>query len=191
MTASTPVLRVAGPVGAGKTTLVSKVVPALRTDAAVGVIYRDPHPTDEKFITEELGGLSNDRTILAMRNSSDGRLERVLEVHDDLDLVVVEDVGTAATLTAEDQLVDYSVYVVSISEGNNIPFSRETAIRQSDLVVLNKADLADAVDADLDQITKDIRSIRDGPFYLTDAKHSECIDSVVDRVRQALLESPR
>lgn len=188
MTASTPVLRVAGPVGAGKTTLVSKVVPALRRDAAVGVIYRDPHPTDEKFITEELGGLSNDRTILAMRNSSDGRLERVLQTHDDLDLVVVEDVGTTATLTVEDQVVDYTVYVVSVSEGNNIPFSRETAIKRSDLVVLNKVDLAGAVDANLDQITRDIRSIREGPFYLTDAKHGDSIESVVNRVRQALLE---
>ena len=188
-TSSTPVLRIAGPVGAGKTTLISQILPALRSDADVGVIQRDMHQSDEKFITEELGGVANDRTILAMRNTSEGRLQRFVEAHDDLDLVILEDIGRNATTTADDAIIDYSMYVVSVSEGDNIPYRRESPIRECDLLVLNKADLADAVDADLDQINREIRGMRDGPFYLTDSKTGESITSVVERVNQALFNS--
>lgn len=188
-TISTPVLRIAGPVGAGKTTLISGIVPALRIDADVSVIQRDVHQLDDKFITEEFDVMANDRTILAMRNTSEGRLRRFLEAHDDLDLVILEDVGTNATMTADDDIIDYLMYVVSISEGNNIPYRRENPIKACDLLILNKADLADAVDADLDQINREIRGMRDGPFYLVDSKTGDSIDHIVERISQTLFNS--
>lgn len=175
--------------GAGKTTLISQIVPELRNDADVGVIQRDMHQSDEKFITEELGGVANDRTILAMRNTNEERLRRFVEAHDELDLVILEDVGTNATTTADSAIIDYSMYVISVSEGDNIPYRRENSIRECDLLILNKADLADVVDADLDQITREIRGLRDGPFYLTDSKTGESINPIVERVNQALFNS--
>jgi len=111
------------------------------------------------------------------------QIDAFLEAHPDLDLVLVESGGDNLAATFNPELADYSLYVISVAEGDDIPRKRGPGVVDCDLLVVNKTDLAPHVGADLDVLEQDAREVRDGPFEFTDCKAGDGVDAVLDHVR--------
>jgi urease accessory protein len=115
------------------------------------------------------------------------QIERFLDNHPDLDLVVVESGGDNLAATFNPELADYYLFVISVAEGDDIPRKRGPGVVECDLLVMNKTDLAEHVGADLDTMERDARGVREGPFVFTNCKTGEGVDAVVDHVRRGVL----
>jgi urease accessory protein len=99
-------------------------------------------------------------------------------------MVLVESGGDTTCGTAP-TLVDYSLFVISVAEGDDIPRKRGAGVVDCDLLVVNKTDLAEHVGANLGTIERDARTVRNGPFIFTNCKTGEGIDAVVDHIERA------
>jgi urease accessory protein len=193
---------VGGPVGSGKTSLLTELVPRLRDDGLdVGVIAND-------ILTQEDANRLRDRfegvvpgDLVAgvetgacphtgIREDPSTNLRQIDEfvaAHPDLDLVVVESGGDNLAATFDPELADYSLYVISVAEGDDIPRKRGPGVVDCDLLVVNKTDLAPHVGADLDVMRRDARAVREGPFVFTDCRAREGIEEVLTHVREGVL----
>jgi len=106
----------------------------------------------------------------------------------DSDVVLIESGGDNLTLTFSPALVDYFIYVIDVAAGDKIPRKNGPGISKSDILVINKTDLAPYVDADLDVMARDAELMRGGkPFVFTNCKTGEGIDDLVDLVRRNAL----
>jgi urease accessory protein len=193
---------IGGPVGSGKTSLLTELVPRLR-DAGlkVGVIANDIlTQADAMRLRERFAGVVPDDLVTGVetgacphtgiREDPSMNLQQVdafVEAHPDLDLVLIESGGDNLAATFNPELADYSLYVISVAEGDDIPRKRGPGVVECDLLVINKTDLAPHVGADLDVMERDAEAVRDGPVVSTNCKASEGIDDVVDRVREEVL----
>jgi urease accessory protein len=193
---------VGGPVGSGKTSLVSELVPdLLAAGLEVGVIANDILTQEDADALRErfAGDIPGDLVAgvetgacphTGIREDPSMNLAQIddfLADHPDLDLVLVESGGDNLAATFNPELADYSLYVISVAEGDDIPRKRGPGVVDCDLLVVNKTDLADHVDADLDTMARDARSVREGPFVFTNCKTGEGVDSVVDHIREGVL----
>ncbi|MFA9516408.1 urease accessory protein UreG [Halopenitus sp. H-Gu1] len=193
---------VGGPVGSGKTSLLSEVVPRLRADGLnVGVIANDILTReDADRLRERFKGVVPPELVAGVetgacphtgiREDPSMNLQQIDEFladHPDLDLVLVESGGDNLAATFNPELADYSLYVISVAEGEDIPRKRGPGVVDCDLLVVNKTDLAPHVGADLDVIERDAREVRDGPYVLTDCKAQQGIDEVLSYVRDGVL----
>ena len=115
------------------------------------------------------------------------QIEDFLADHPDLDLVLVESGGDNLAATFNPELADYSLYVISAAEGEDIPRKRGPGVVECDLLVVNKTDLAPHVGADLDLMERDAEEVRDGPNVFTNCKAEEGIDEVLQHVREGVL----
>lgn len=115
------------------------------------------------------------------------QIDSFLVEHPELDLVLIESGGDNLAATFDPELADYSLYVISVAEGDDIPRKRGPGVVDCDLLVINKTDLAPYVDADLQVMRRDARSVRDGPFVFTDCKTEDGIARVLDHVRDGVL----
>ena len=105
----------------------------------------------------------------------------------DLDVVFVESGGDNLAATFNPELADYSLYVISVAEGEDIPRKRGPGVVECDLLVINKTDLAPHVGADLDVMERDAREVREGPMVFTDCKAGDGIDAILSQVREGVL----
>ena len=186
---------VGGPVGSGKTALVERLVPLLTARGFhVGIVANDIFTQEDAHILRRAldGILAQERIVgvetgscphSAVREDPTANLAAIDElVHrfPDIDLVIVESGGDNLTLTFSPLLAHRSIYVLDTAAGDKMPRKRGPGLIRSDLLVINKVDLAPYVGADLALMQRDARAIRIGPIMLTDCRRGEGIDAVAD-----------
>lgn len=194
---------VGGPVGSGKTAIIEAVVPRLVADGLrILVVTNDVVTTeDAKHVRRALTGvLVADRIVgvetgacphTAVREDPSMNLAAVEDMEaqfPDSDLVLIESGGDNLTLTFSPALVDYFIYVIDVAAGDKIPRKNGPGISQSDLLVINKIDLAAYVDADLDVMRRDAERLRGAkPLVFTNCRTGAGIDELLSAVKRDLL----
>ncbi|MDG5778072.1 urease accessory protein UreG [Haloarculaceae archaeon H-GB2-1] len=193
---------VGGPVGSGKTSLLSELVPRLRADGLdVGVIANDVlTQEDANVLRERFAGVVPEDLVAGVETGACphtgiredpsvnlAQIDAFLDAHPELDLVLVESGGDNLAATFNPELADYSLYVISVAEGEDIPRKRGPGVVECDLLVVNKTDLAPHVGADLDVMRQDAEDVRDGPTVFTDCKAAEGVGAVYDHIERGVL----
>ncbi|MGC4896631.1 urease accessory protein UreG [Micromonospora sp. DT31] len=194
---------VGGPVGSGKTAIIEAVVPRLVDQGLrILVITNDVVTTeDAKHVRRALTGVLVEERIVgvetgacphtAVREDPSMNLAAVEDMETRFpgsDVVLIESGGDNLTLTFSPALVDYFIYVIDVAAGDKIPRKNGPGISKSDILVINKTDLAPYVDADLGVMAHDAELMRGGkPFVFTNCKTGEGIDELVDLVRRNAL----
>ena len=199
-----PALRVGigGPVGSGKTALVRSLCLELRDRFNLAVITNDIYTREdaEFLLTHE--ALSEDRIIgvetggcphTAIREDASMNLNAVDDLlikFPDLDLILIESGGDNLAATFSPELSDLTLYVIDVSAGDKIPRKGGPGITKSDLLVINKTDLAPLVGADLGVMDRDAKRMRaDRPFVFSNLKVSDGLAEIVDFVvKEGMLE---
>jgi urease accessory protein len=197
---------IGGPVGSGKTALIEALVPMLILAGHRPVVVTNDIFTEEdaRHVRATLAGvLAPERVVgvetgscphTAVRDDPSMNLAAVSDLmtrFPDANVVLVESGGDNLTLTFSRALADYFIFVIDVAEGDKIPRKRGPGVTGSDLLVVNKIDLAPHVRADLDVIDRDARAVRDGrPFVLTNCFTGEGLAEVLDRV-EAVLDRDR
>jgi urease accessory protein len=188
---------VGGPVGSGKTALVERLCIRLREQMELAVITNDIYTReDAEFLTRagalpaariravETGGCPHEaiREDVSMNLSAVEELERSLPP---LDLILIESGGDNLAATFSPDLATYTIYVIDVAAGDKIPRKGGPGITDSDLLVINKIDLAAAVGASLEVMERDARHQRGArPFVFTNLRVGDGVDAVVDWVRE-------
>ncbi len=195
-----PRIGIGGPVGSGKTMLCLKLCQRLRLRYSMAVVTNDIYcAEDARFLVEhsalaperisgvETGGCPH--TAIRDDTTMNEQACRALEQRwPDLQLVLVESGGDNLTATFSPELVDAFIYVIDVAEGDKIPRKGGPAIRHSDLLIINKIDLAPLVGADLGVMERDARQQRgERPFLFCDLKREHNLDAVVDWVEREVL----
>ncbi len=197
MTAMNGPLRagIGGPVGAGKTTLTATIAKALSQHLSVGVITNDIYTQDDAEALMRMQILPQDRIIgvetggcphTAIREDASINLAAVDEMktrHPDLDIVLIESGGDNLSATFSPELADLTIYVIDVAAGEEIPRKGGPAITKSDLLVINKTDLAPHVGASLDVMRRDAARMRaDRPFVFCSLRNGEGGARVVQHI---------
>ncbi len=200
-----PVLRVGigGPVGSGKTALVDRLCKAMRDRYQLAVVTNDIYTREDaeflvrsealppsRIVGVETGGCPH----TAIREDASMNLAAVddlVEKHAPLDLVLIESGGDNLAATFSPELSDLTLYVIDVCAGDKIPRKGGPGIQKSDLLIINKIDLAEHVGASLEVMDRDAKKMRgDRPFVFTDLKHMKGLDQVVSFIeREGMLAS--
>ncbi|MCI6205878.1 MAG: urease accessory protein UreG [Corynebacterium glucuronolyticum] len=191
---------VGGPVGSGKTQLIERITRALDGEVSMAAITNDIYTTEDARILARDGVLPEDRIIgvetggcphTAIREDTsmnEAAYEELLNRHPDLDLVFIESGGDNLSATFSPELVDFSIYIIDVAQGEKIPRKAGQGMIKSDLFVINKTDLAPYVGANLQVMTDDSKVFRgDKPFVLTNLKTDEGLDEVLQWLRRDVL----
>jgi urease accessory protein len=191
---------IGGPVGSGKTALVETLCLRLWATVDMAVITNDIYTKEDAEFLIRRGALPPDRVVAvetggcphtAIREDASVNLEAVrglIERFPALDLLLVESGGDNLAATFSPELVDATIYVIDVAEGDKIPRKGGPGITRSDLLVINKIDLAPHVGADLDVMARDSRRMRgDRPFVFTNLRDGTGVDRVVGWIRHDLL----
>jgi urease accessory protein len=194
---------VAGPVGSGKTALIERLSRSMGKDYSLAVITNDIYTKeDAEFLTKhsllpaeriigvETGGCPH----TAIREDASMNLEAVEEMATripDVQIIFIESGGDNLSATFSPDLADVTIFVIDVAEGDKIPRKGGPGITRSDLLVINKIDLAPYVHADLDVMERDARKMRNGqPFIFTNLMSLEGLDEVMGWIKKyALLEN--
>jgi urease accessory protein len=184
---------VGGPVGSGKTALVNTLCQQLRDRFNLAVVTNDIYTKEDAEFLIRNGALSEDRIIgvetggcphTAIREDASANLEAVAELSrrfQDLDLVLVESGGDNLAATFSPELSDLTIYVIDVSAGDKIPRKGGPGITRSDLLIINKTDLAPHDGASLEVMERDARKMRkERPFVFTNLKTGEGVETVVN-----------
>ena len=187
---------VAGPVGSGKTALVEMLCKSLRQQLNLAVVTNDIYTQEDAQFLVRAQALDRDRIVgvetggcphAAIREDASMNLAAIEELEQrflDLDLVFVESGGDNLAATFSPELVDLTIYVIDVAGGDKIPRKGGPGITKSDLLVINKIDLAPHVGADLGVMDRDARKMRgDKPFVFTNLKTQEGLETVVEFIR--------
>ena len=182
---------IGGPVGSGKTALTEALCLRLRERADMAVITNDIYTKEDAEFLVRRGALPADRVVgvetggcphTAIREDASVNLEAVqalLHAFPDLELLLIESGGDNLAATFSPELVDATIYVIDVAEGEKIPRKGGPGITRSDLLVINKIDLAPYVGADLDVMARDARRMRgDRPFVFTNLRSGHGVDDV-------------
>ncbi len=195
---------VGGPVGSGKTALLKSLCLSMRDAYNIAVVTNDIYTKeDAKFLTEN-EALSSDRILgvetggcphTAIREDASMNLSAVEELvdrHGALDLVFVESGGDNLSATFSPELSDLTIYVIDVSAGDKIPRKGGPGITKSDLLIINKIDLAPYVGASLDVMDRDTKKMRNGkPFVFSNLKVGEGLSNVIDFIiSEGMLSQP-
>ena len=193
---------VAGPVGSGKTALIERLTRLMHQEYSLGVITNDIYTReDAEFLTKssllpperiigvETGGCPH----TAIREDASMNLEAVDEMANripDVKIIFIESGGDNLSATFSPDLADLSIFIIDVAEGDKIPRKGGPGITRSDLLIINKTDLAPYVNADLSVMERDARKMRNGrPFVFTNLFKLEGIDAVIGWIKKyALLE---
>jgi len=187
---------VGGPVGSGKTALVDRLCKALRECYRLAVVTNDIYTREDAEFLCRSGALEVERIVgvetggcphSAIREDASINLEAVADLADrygDLQLVFVESGGDNLAATFSPELADFTIYVIDVAAGDKIPRKGGPGIIRSDLLLINKIDLAPHVGADLQVMDRDARRMRgDRPFIFSNLLGGQGLDTVVDWVR--------
>ena len=198
MTSKNGPLRVGigGPVGSGKTALTEKLCKAMRADFSVAVVTNDIYTKEDAEALVRMQALSSDRIVgvetggcphTAIREDATINLQAIADLNrriPDLDVVFIESGGDNLAATFSPDLADLTIYVISVCQGEEIPRKGGPGITRSDLLVINKKDLAPYVGADLDVMERDAARMRaDRPFVFSDMKQGDGVARIVDFLR--------
>ena len=183
---------IGGPVGSGKTTLTEKLCKAMRDRYSVAVITNDIYTREDALILNRLQALPEDRIMgvetggcphTAIREDASINLRAIDEMnqrHPDLDIIFIESGGDNLAATFSPDLADLTLYVVSVCQGEKIPRKGGPAITRSDLLIINKTDLAPHVGADLAVMESDAKVQRGTrPFVMSDLTRLKGVDEIV------------
>lgn len=188
---------VGGPVGAGKTQLIEKIVKRLAKDISIGVITNDIYTKEDEKILVNSGVLPEDRIIgvetggcphTAIREDASmnfAAIDELKERNDDIELIFIESGGDNLAATFSPELVDFSIYIIDVAQGEKIPRKGGQGMIKSDFFVINKTDLAPYVGASLDRMAEDTKVFRGKrPFTFTNLKTDEGLDEVIQWIEQ-------
>ncbi len=191
---------VGGPVGSGKTALVDRLARSLSSELSMAAITNDIFTKEDAEFLVRNRSFPADRVIgvetggcphVAIREDVSMNLSAVDEMnarHDDLDLLLIESGGDNLAATFSPELVDAHIYVIDVAEGDKIPRKGGPGITKSDLLVINKIDLAPFVDADLAIMKRDAEKMRGArPFVFTNLKESVGLDDVISWLKREVL----
>ncbi len=184
---------VGGPVGSGKTALVNTLCRELRDRYDLAVVTNDIYTKEDAEFLVRNGALSSDRILgvetggcphTAIREDASANLEAVAELlrrFPKLELVLVESGGDNLAATFSPELSDLTLYVIDVAAGDKIPRKGGPGITRSDLLIINKIDLAPHVGASLEVMQRDALKMRQTrPFVFTNLKTGEGVQKVVD-----------
>jgi len=187
---------IAGPVGSGKTALVDALCKALRSHYAIAVVTNDIYTQEDAQFLVRSGALGCDRILgvetggcphTAIREDASINLVAIEDLEarlQPLDLIFVESGGDNLASTFSPELVDLTIYVIDVAAGDKIPRKGGPGITNSDLLVINKIDLAPLVGADLSVMERDSRKMRgDKPFVFTNLKTQAGLDTIVEFIQ--------
>ncbi|MFY0635106.1 MAG: urease accessory protein UreG [Vannielia sp.] len=187
---------IGGPVGAGKTTLTGALAKALSPHHSVGVITNDIYTREDAEALVRAQILPADRIIgvetggcphTAIREDASINLAAVAEMrrrHPEVEVVLIESGGDNLSATFSPELADLTIYVIDVAAGEEIPRKGGPAITKSDILVINKTDLAPHVGASLEVMERDAARMRAGrPFYFCAMRHGEGVDAVIAEIR--------
>lgn len=190
---------VAGPVGSGKTALVDALCKALRQQYNLAVVTNDIYTQEDAEFLVRSQALTRDRIIgvetggcphTAIREDASINLAAIAELEQrftDLDILLVESGGDNLASTFSPELVDLTVYVIDVAAGDKIPRKGGPGITKSDLLVINKIDLAPLVGADLRVMERDAQKMRGAkPFVFTNLKTQQGLETILNFVTQNL-----
>lgn len=191
-------LGIGGPVGSGKTALVRAICMALRDELNLAVVTNDIYTKEDAEFLLRHDALSADRIVgvetggcphTAIREDASINLAAVEDLtlqFPDLDIVMIESGGDNLAATFSPELSDLTLYVIDVSAGDKIPRKGGPGITRSDLLVINKIDLAPHVGADLGVMERDAKKMRgDKPFVFSNLKDNTGLDEILTFIRHA------
>lgn len=184
---------IGGPVGSGKTALVDALCKAMRNDYQIAVVTNDIYTQEDAQFLMRSHALAENRIIgvetggcphTAIREDASMNLAAVSELNQrfqDLDVVFIESGGDNLSATFSPELSDLTVYVIDVAAGDKIPRKGGPGITKSDLLVINKTDLAPLVGASLDVMERDAKKMRgERPFVFTNLKTGTGLKNVME-----------
>jgi len=188
---------IGGPVGSGKTALTEKLCKAMRDDYSVAVVTNDIYTTEDAEALVRMQALTSDRIVgvetggcphTAIREDATINLQAIAGLNErlpDLDVVFIESGGDNLAATFSPDLADITIYVISVCQGEEIPRKGGPGITKSDLLVINKKDLAPFVEVDLEVMDRDATRMRQArPFVFSDMKRGEGVSRIVDFLKE-------
>ena len=191
---------VGGPVGSGKTALIEKLCKALRDEYEIAVVTNDIFTLEDALILTRAEALPAERIIgvetggcphTSVREDISMNLDAVDELtsrFDNLDLLFIESGGDNLAATFSPELVDGLIFVIDVGEGEKIPRKGGPGITKSDLLVINKIDIAEYVHASLEVMDRDTKKQRgDKPYVFTDLYRGIGLDEVIRWIREDML----
>ena len=194
---------IGGPVGSGKTALVAALCRQLRGELSLAVLTNDIYTTEDADFLRRHAVLPEERIAAvqtggcphtAIRDDITANLDAVEDLiarHDRLDLILVESGGDNLTATFSSGLVDAQIFVIDVAGGDKVPRKGGPGVTYSDLLVVNKTDLAPLVGADLDVMRRDSAAVREGrPTVLISLVADPSAADTVDWVRGQLAADP-
>ncbi|KWU00771.1 MAG: urease accessory protein UreG [Vibrio toranzoniae] len=184
---------IGGPVGSGKTALLEVLCKAIRDKINIAVVTNDIYTQEDAKILTRAEALDPDRIIgvetggcphTAIREDASMNLaavEELAKLHKNLDVVFVESGGDNLSATFSPELADLTIYVIDVAEGEKIPRKGGPGITRSDLLVINKIDLAPYVGASLEVMEQDTQRMRPTkPYVFTNLKESQGLDFIIN-----------
>lgn len=191
---------VGGPVGSGKTALIEKVCKAMKEDYSIGVVTNDIYTKEDALILTKAEALPVQRIIgvetggcphTAVREDISMNLDAIDELNSrfgDLDLIFVESGGDNLAATFSPELVDGLIFVIDVGEGEKIPRKGGPGITKSDLLVINKTDIAEYVHSDLSIMERDTKKMRqDKPYVFTNLFDGIGLGEIIRWIREEML----
>lgn len=191
---------VGGPVGAGKTMLIEKLIMQLKDEVSIAVITNDIYTKEDAKILVKTGVLPEDRIVgvetggcphTAIREDASmnfAALDELQEKHPDVELIFIESGGDNLAATFSPELVDFSIYIIDVAQGEKIPRKGGQGMIKSDLFIINKTDLAPYVDASLEVMAADTKQFRrNKPFVFTNLKDLSGVDETVRWINSHVL----
>ena len=184
---------IGGPVGSGKTALLEVVCKAMRDQYNLAVVTNDIYTQEDAIILTRAEALAADRIIgvetggcphTAIREDASMNLAAVEELtqrHENLDIVFIESGGDNLSATFSPELADLTIYVIDVAEGEKIPRKGGPGITKSDLLIINKIDLAPYVGADLSIMESDTQRMRpNSPYVFTNLKKKQGLEEIIE-----------
>jgi len=191
---------IGGPVGSGKTALVDRLCKAMRDRYEIVAITNDIYTFEDAEFLMRSGALARDRirgvqtggcphtAIREDTSVNQDAVEELLDKFPEAEILFLESGGDNLAASFSPELVDVSIYVCDVSGGDKVPRKGGPGVTRSDLLIVNKTDLAPYVGADLDVMDRDAKKLRGSkPIVFTDLRHGEGLDEVIAWIRRDVL----